>query len=115
MTTPPDLPTFLDARITEDEERARDFEHSHALCMNGDYGLGGQERAPGYWAAVKQIGFTPARVLAECQAKREIVRLWSETEEGTYGDQGPSIAAEAAYAVAAVYSTHPDYRSEWAP
>lgn len=67
---------FLEARIAEDEKRARDFEHALALAINGDYGnYDACYGAPASWSTVERLGFTPARVLAECAAKREIIAV----------------------------------------
>lgn len=118
------LTEFLLARIAEDEAVAR------AMLAPGEMHPWGDTRKPegqsedvpawvrGYLGGTWGEHFArhnPARVLAECAFKREIVRLWSETEEGTYGDQGPSVAAEAAYALAAVYADHTHYDPAWRP
>lgn len=72
----------------------------------------------------------PARVLAECEAKRRIVELFAETES-TYHSfvdaqdhldsylNDSRIGVEAltpvVYALASVYADHPDYRPAWKP
>lgn len=48
----------------------------------------------------------PSRVLAECQAKRALLRLWEEQ---------PETFAEALRWVCSVYSSHPEYREQWTP
>jgi hypothetical protein len=67
----------------------------------------------------------PARVLAECDAKRRIVELCAEqvsvAEQQVDEQIDRSFNAGAAFAahntlltLAAVYADHPDYRAEWA-
>lgn len=99
------LSGFLLARIAEEEAAAE-----RAVILRTKSGLGWTGPTP---AEATMLVLSGHRLLAECAAKRVIVRLWEETEEGTYGDQGPTVAAEAAYALAAVYADHPDYRQEW--
>lgn len=60
----------------------------------------------------------PARVLAECAAKRAIIGLWSDPAHiGSFTgdwDAGYTEAADDALrALAAVYADHPDYKQEW--
>lgn len=55
----------------------------------------------------------PARVLAECAALREVVRI----TRGLGGYYNPDAAREAPgilRALAGIWSDHPDYREEWA-
>ena len=63
----------------------------------------------------------PARVLAECAAKRRIVEQCEEMCERDRMDAGTGyweVAADASLAavraLASVYADHPDYRQEWA-
>ena len=77
------LTEFLLARIAEDEAAAR------RVAVVGSC----------------EPGYRPARVLAECEAKRRIVK----TAEG-----GLTSSSAAVQFLAAVYSDHPDYRAEWA-
>ena len=53
----------------------------------------------------------PARVLAECEAKRRIVELFPDAAQDGDGwnDAGYSVLRD----LAAVYADHPDYREEW--
>jgi hypothetical protein len=46
----------------------------------------------------------PARVLAECEAKRRIVEWYGEEP----GRVGPALGM-----LAAVYADHPEFREEW--
>ena len=56
--------------------------------------------------------FDPARVLAECKAKREIVE---ECERSMLNDGDSRTAEWIAAHLAAVYASHPDYDPAWAP
>ena len=102
------LTEFLLARIAEDESRAesvRDF-----IPEFGDQGE----------------YINPARVLAECEAKRRIVELhsWGEGHECSVFD-GSGEVDNCRYVIgdecstmqllASVYADHPDFRSEWRP
>lgn len=61
----------------------------------------------------------PARVLREVAAKRAIVALAAKTREWTDGSAGATagyaavIVSDTLYALATVWSDHPDYRAEW--
>lgn len=94
---------FLEARITEDEAQAK-YVHEY-----GD--TGGL--------------FGPARVLAECAAKRTIIE---QAEEATGLDMSvdndrrvasrdmdvePYCGDVILASLAAVYADHPDYQQEW--
>lgn len=65
----------------------------------------------------------PARVLAECEAKRRIVGEHARTASGNCVTCDPGDAWEGAVpdpcptlrALATVYAAHPDYRHEWGP
>lgn len=97
------LTKFLLARIAEDEEER--------------YTAADPDRSP----------FTPARVLAECEAKRRIVALylgfWEIAKNIGLDDPDAANVArnmyaglyEALRALAVVYADHPDYRDEWRP
>lgn len=54
----------------------------------------------------------PARVLADCEARRKVVR-----NAQTYlpGESGYGAATYAVQCLAAVYSDHPDYDETWKP
>jgi hypothetical protein len=63
----------------------------------------------------------PARVLAEVEAKRLVIREWesakrtAEEDPGDVSAQVAMLALEIAMrAQATVYEQHPDYRPEWA-
>jgi hypothetical protein len=102
---------FLLARIAEDETEARS-------CFNGvGAALPRQALTLRLSNAGDVVVWNPARVLAECEAKRKIVeqtvsgfgcltcRDWTAEEllENTLGY------------LALPYADHPDYRQEWQP
>lgn len=86
---------FLEARIAEDEVRARGDDAWHTV----DCGVG-----LGYWALPDCQCDGPARVLAECAAKRELVETW-------YDEHGGGHVLRT---LATVYKDHPGYQQEWA-
>jgi hypothetical protein len=111
-----DLTEFLLARIADDEALAR-ASHPHAKWWVD----GPAEKSGMWWVYDAGAKFKrredaqfvahhdPARVLAECAAKRHIVEWASdEVEWVVYGD-------DMLRALAAVYADHPDYRDEWKP
>jgi len=91
---------FLMARIAEDEEAAR-------AAMQAS-------------AQMAHIALhDPARVLAECEAKRRIVDFALMEATGTAtrqldaGELPERTEWVAVAALAEVYADHPDYREEW--
>jgi len=100
------LNEFLLARIAEDEAVARDALAAEIYTVEHEH----MER------------WHPARVLAECEAKRGIVELamsWAQTAEAhpEFRDAG-AISIELGYVLrrlAQPYADHPDYREEWKP
>jgi hypothetical protein len=82
---------FLEARIAEDEARAR---------------------YP-YLASSPDPLFSPARILAECAAKREVMRWWTDGLIG-YAVAEDGEMTNPLLPLAAVYKDHPDYSPEWA-
>jgi hypothetical protein len=106
------LAKFLLARLAEDEaaQSAADGWHPTAWhradCDSNSYSVGRCDCD------------IPARVLAECEAKRRIVELHS----GDSDDMCQSYAGNYVYepcptlrALASVHADHPDYREEWRP
>ena len=87
------LSEFLLARIAEDEMQAR--KHLLDADRHG-------------W------GSYPARVLAECDAKRRIVELADRDDNWRYGMHSEAIG-EVLRLLALPYADHPDYREEWRP
>lgn len=120
---------FLLDRIEEDEERARSADSGRWLPEDKGvtFEFYGDEFPDGE-AQVRLVADTranqnhiarwgPARVLAECAAKRAILTLFKSE------DVKEDWSIEAAYAagvddciraLAAVYADHPDYENEWA-
>lgn len=94
--TAPDLTAFLLARITEDKTEAqRASEHMRPS-----------------WGACA----TPARILAECDAKRELLALADPYDFADDGGTGMSVHADTILRILAVpYAAHPDYQNEWRP
>ncbi len=112
------LTDFLLARIAEDEAVAK------ATVAAGDpapwsqdnqWELSGPVDGP---AGYSSIVVEPARVLAECEAKRARLRLADdiegEADDDTY-HWGRSIAERIRKIKALPYADHPDYREEWKP
>lgn len=101
-----DLTEFLLARITEDEVEAQagDQHFPGFLGRLSEYdGLLSEE--------VAHIArFDPARVLAECAAKRLIIERASHQAPGTEYEESYREVLEC---LAVVYDEHPDYLPEW--
>lgn len=93
---------FLQARIDEDEERAGSGWSSlgNTRWERDNYG---------------RSMLTPAAVLAECAAKRAIIDSCRVDHEDslTRNDDTVELATVVLYALAAVYSDHPDYQESW--
>ena len=123
------LTEFLLARIAEDEAVAK--EHPDLRLYVDDDGRveppidtwdDGTDRLPNRHTAWVLL-YDSARVLAECEAKRRIVGLYSyvRMSDPDYppvvplGGDGPETYYEAIQLLAAVYVDHPDYRQEWKP
>lgn len=119
------LADFLLARIAEDEELARDTAAEHYNGDHGGTGCCGQSRQ--FLSA-----HAPARVLAECEAKRRIVELhavstkreWVNPIDGPAYQEDEHTCAicgwvpevcETIKLLALPYADHPDYREEWRP
>ncbi len=135
------LADFLLARIAEDEKLAREaYEENPAATWetnrtydgvyrlelpsthpdSDSYGMGEDIRLPREMA--KHIArHHPTRVLAECEAKRQIahnVAAWTAAKEYAPGDNIVAIERELVRVLrylALPYADHPDYREEWRP
>jgi hypothetical protein len=125
----PNLDQFLLARIAEDKRMATDAagasgrEDWTSDDVPGDCALAGP-------AAELVARYDPARVLAECAAKRKLVLACMEARPdlaflGTrprgmadwpLSPSGPHQMAALTLAVLAMpYADHPDYHAEWRP
>lgn len=107
-----DLATFLLARVAEDEAIASDG------CAYRGYHSVDCGTLQGYWAESRCICDGPKRVLAECEAKRRIIRAHEKWCDGSCREGRSDADVHGAYwwtmhALAAVYADHPDYREEW--
>jgi hypothetical protein len=138
-----DLSGFLLARIAEDEAVSRaaverngatwstyDLDHNgvritgttefgNPRAYRGDDALWDDEGALGMFeeTAAHVVRHDPARVLAECDAKRRIVELCQRLEHKRMNDNLWNIDEdeEILAALALPYANHPDYREEWKP
>lgn len=106
------LKDFLLARIAEDE--------GTALYAQTRDDLQPEDWA-GWWFGHHQhySRYSPARVLAECGAKRDIIADHGKGEAwcdycADYSDE-PSDQCLTLRRLAKVYAAHPDYREEWKP
>jgi hypothetical protein len=118
------LTEFLLARIAEDKNAAR--EGTTEAQYSGSYGDTAADEVIGmaYNEGVAEAGmkhferWMPARVLAECEAKRRIIKLlpWLDNASGGIV---PALKYSPAQTVlrqmALPYADHPDYREEWRP
>lgn len=103
---------FLLARIADDEARAK------AVDAEDWYGVDAWGDGPTEFYFDDGAPGTPARVLAECEAKRQIVEMWLTRNEQS---EHPTIAAHATglglaiRVITGVYADHPDYDEAWRP
>ncbi|MDQ0619393.1 DUF6221 family protein [Arthrobacter globiformis] len=81
----------------------RDNEGSSTLSMHHD-------------ASAHVARHDPARVLAECAAKREILDECADvlSHGGWEYSDTPDLAQSILGSLAAVYADHPEYQQEWA-
>jgi len=122
----PTLTEFLLARIDEDEAEATSLLRSDAVNDSDSELSWGWERDYG---PTGYLSITPARVLAECEAKRRLLadlatfsRIRDQAAEGTTPlPQALTTAGivtgleHAAKLLTLPYADHPDYRQEWKP
>ena len=111
------LTEFLLARIAEDEAAAREVPGDGEFCTwnrswdgspTRDLVVDGERITPLPMTMDEHIcRWDPARVLAECEAKRWLVFL---SEHGC-GDDYERVQQ----ALALPYAAHPDYDEEWRP
>lgn len=148
------LSEFMLARIAEDEALARSAEERALTPWRATYGRQVEARHDGYLVtpedehsystdppdevALHIARWDPARVLAECEAKRRIVeahplvtdpqrlvKVWTRASPGnaceTCGGNPVDSSApiedigpcDTLLALAAIYADHPDCREEW--
>jgi hypothetical protein len=125
------LTGFLLARIAEDEAAARAVPPlDHNCDMGGNrqderftFGrtLPSSADGMGNWSPHRDSPTTrdhfarhdPARVLAECEAKRRVVEIASPAQDEDGATIPGSGLSDILGALAAVYADHPDYREEW--
>lgn len=107
---------FLLARIAEDEAVAVAAEPHEEWISVGKIEDSGMGTADGEHVA----RWSPARVLAECEAKRRIVELhsgdaewcgWTQGGDGTHADMGDDC--DTLLALAQPYADHPDFDPAW--
>jgi hypothetical protein len=118
------LTEFLLARIAEDQTEAG------AVLADTYYDWGSYMDDAGMYhtsAAHFAARHDPARVLAECEAKRRIVNDWQTLTDRVDDQRRPlhlfdpvtSMLLKATEPwlrhLATVYAGHPDYREEWRP
>ena len=115
------LAAFLLARIAEDEAVA---ERLRGGSVGDPWGWQPKPHPMQTATPARRVAVTPARVLAECEAKRRIVeRCIAEPYDCSrahptmdvyhpdgHADEDPTLRA-----LAAVYADHEDYRQEWRP
>lgn len=123
---------FLEARIAEDEAVARRAGGpSHTPCLHweaGETNGDGIRRIDGVPVAghswpheMDHIArHDPARVLAECAAKRRLLRAHAKWCHNVHDTQYPNMDYDASYwwtllVFASVYADHPDFQEEWRP
>lgn len=117
MTETDTLAAFLLARIAEDDEAA-----TYATNRDGvGRGAGGWG---GWWLGHYQhySRWDPARVLAECAAKRRVVGRYEGSLANRHAHPNDLASAGSVLALlgavkllALPYANHPDYRPEWWP
>lgn len=129
MTEPMTITEFLESRIAEDETTAlgahyegqrwyseEEFVGRYPDCC--DCGCEVMMGANRKIEAAHIAQWQPARVLAECAAKRAMINYHDMLcEQGQQHDVFASHAVGMRIAfkhLAAVYADHPDYRQEWA-
>jgi hypothetical protein len=122
------LAEFLLARIAEDEERVARWDSDGrarvaTMWTGGEpgYTTVASDHADEHWVADGRevtdarhvrVLFDPARVLAECEAKRRIVARQPGLRAR---DDVRDVWWDVLALLALPYADHPDYRPEWKP
>lgn len=112
------LTEFLLARIAEDEADAQASIRDLVRWKR-------EQRANGPDGSQGRIVITrlfdtasdPSRVLAECEAKRQIVRAWpiGVADSASHAVGARAMKSHVLHLLALPYADHPDYREEWKP
>lgn len=116
------LTEFLLAQIALDEDMAK---YALKYSVSGDdmevhwkwvYLYRSKNRQLGSWSLGMHVGSpSPARVLAECEAKRHIINLHAEAVAESMRSGSTWAYGEVLRRLALPYADHPDYREEWRP
>jgi hypothetical protein len=105
MTTTLSLTEFLLARYAEDEEWAKTAGDAY-LRQHGLAAWLSEPPTPGLFS----------RVLADLEAKRQIVAMWQKANANREGTSDiESVLDDVLRLLATPYADHPDYREEWKP
>jgi hypothetical protein len=106
---------FLEARISEDEKLAEEA----SISMHGQRHTDAWDYTSYVLSSERDateaqdkfiVNWWPARVLAECAAKRAIIEAFDPDAP----DLDPYVGRDVIAMLAAVYKDHPDYQQEWA-
>jgi hypothetical protein len=107
------LTEFLLARIAEDEATAREAQTLASIYTDPQWHWLVAHNDGSRW---QQTSHDPARVLAECEAKRRIVELVGRPSSDDEWFMGRADALDEVLSYLALpYADHPDYREEWRP
>lgn len=115
------IPEFLLARVAEDEEDARDAyyegqqwapEEEAVIAVDKDWDpiMFLDRKCDARHAA----NWSPARVLAECEAKRRIIFRHNGPHECPSGGTDLSAPCSTLHHLTLPYADHPDYDPDWA-
>jgi hypothetical protein len=109
-----DLVAFLRARLDEDERVARAAAGHHVFDGTGivveHYATGTRSSGVPSHVARQLARWDPARVLAEVEAKRQLVNFFARMPEMSYDSAEWGLML-----LALPYVGHPDYQQEWRP
>ena len=117
-----DLTEFLLARIAEDEAVARAWARAYNNPgSHPDYHYATMRRHRREWPVLWRSldAYPPARVLAECEAKRRIVEEFEQVHADYRLAHTPTLEGQRLGLVKALtflalpYVHHPDFREEW--
>lgn len=107
-----EITEFLQARIAEGEARAR---RAAAEAADQWHLVATAAAARGVHGGWHVLDHAPARVLAECQGKREVIGLLQDSENFPAGDMGWHYMKRVVATLALPYAEHPDFLPEWRP